>query len=357
MNKTTKLMIGAIAAITLSTSALAQTTITVSTWAGPNHGINTIVWPTWKAWIEEATEGRVTVDVIHDLGPPASQMEMVADGIADATWVFHGYNTGRFQLTKLPEFPTFQDFSSENASSAYWHTHQEYLADAGEHRGVDVVAAGVHGPGWIFSSEKYETLEDLKGKRIRVGGGVMGDLSNALELTGVALPPTGVYEAGSQGVIDGAMLVPEGLRSFRVAEIFPYTLTVDGGFYRGSFTIVVNPMIWDQMSPEDREAVESVSGERLSRLFGYMMDVSDVRGVDFAESLGHTFTELGSDDLSTLQRMSDRMIAEWAESVSESRDIDAMAALEFYREQLVTAAQEESISRLVPEEFVSNDSE
>ena len=51
------------------------------------------------------------------------------------------------------------------------------------------------------------------------------------------------------------------------------------------------------------------------------------------------------------------MIAEWAESVSESRDIDAMAALEFYREQLVTAAQEESISRLVPEEFVSNDSE
>ncbi|BBI54279.1 hypothetical protein HORIV_67000 [Vreelandella olivaria] len=57
---------------------------------------------------------------------------------------------------------------------------------------------------------------------------MMGDLSNALNLTGVALPPTGVYEAGSQGVIDGAMLVPEGLRSFRVAEVFPYTLTVDG---------------------------------------------------------------------------------------------------------------------------------
>ncbi|AIA74149.1 C4-dicarboxylate ABC transporter substrate-binding protein [Halomonas campaniensis] len=355
MNKTTNLMIGAIAAATLSTTALAQTTITVSTWAGPNHGINTIVWPTWKAWIEEATEGRVTVDVIHDMGPPASQMEMVADGIADATWVFHGYNTGRFQLTKLPEFPTFQEFSSENASSAYWHTHQEYLAAAGEHRGVDVVAAGVHGPGWIFSSEQYETLEDLKGKRIRVGGGVMGDLSNALELTGVALPPTGVYEAGSQGVIDGAMLVPEGLRSFRVAEIFPYTLTVDGGFYRGSFTIVVNPMIWDEMSPEDREAVESVSGERLSRLFGYMMDVVDVRGVDFAEELGHTFTKLGDEDLNTLKSMSDSMIAEWAESVSENRNVDAMAAIEFYREQLVAAAEEESVSSLVPDELVPDD--
>ena len=350
MNKTTGLMLGTLTAAIMSTSAMAQTTITVSTWAGPNHGINTMVWPTWKSWIEEATEGRVTVDVVHDMGPPASQMEIVADGIADATWVFHGYNTGRFQLTKLPEFPTFEDFSSENASAAYWRTHQEHLAEAGEHRGVDVVAAGVHGPGWIFSREKFETLDDMQGKRIRSGGGVMGDLSNALELTGVSLPPTGVYEAGSQGVIDGAMLVPEGLRSFRVAEIFPYTLKVDGGFYRGSFTIVVNPMIWDQISPEDREAIEEVSGERLSRLFGYMMDTMDVRGVAFAEEQGHTFTELGGDDLETLRGISDDLIADWADSV-EGRGVDAMAAIEYFREQLTAAADEESVGDLVPDDY------
>ena len=347
MNKTTKLMIGAIAAATLSTSAFAQTTITVSTWAGPNHGINTMVWPTWKAWIEEATDGRVTVDVVHDLGPPASQMEMVADGIADATWVFHGYNAGRFLATQLPEFPTFEDFSSENASAAYWHTHQEYLAQADEHRGVDVVAAGVHGPGWIFSREQYQSLADLENERIRVGGGVMGELSNALHLTGVALPPTGVYEAGAQGVIDGAMLVPEGLRSFRVAEIFPYTLTVDGGFYRGSFTIVVNPSIWDEMSAEDRAAVESVSGEQLSRLFGYMMDVSDERGVAFAEEQGHTFTALGDEDLETLRGISSDLVDTWSENVSE-RGVDAQAALDYFHQQLEEAAAQESVASLVP---------
>ncbi|XKH59979.1 TRAP transporter substrate-binding protein [Halomonas sediminis] len=342
------LMIGALAAATLSTSALAQTTITVSTWAGPNHGINSMVWPTWKGWIEEATDGRVTVEVIHDLGPPASQMEMVADGIADATWVFHGYNAGRFLATQLPEFPTFEEFSSENASAAYWNTHQEYLAEANEHRGVDVVAAGVHGPGWIFSSELYETLEDLEGERIRVGGGVMGDLSNALGLTGVALPPTGVYEAGSQGVIDGAMLVPEGLRSFRVAEVFPHTLMVDGGFYRGSFTIVVNPMIWDQMSEEDREAVQDVSGERLSRLFGYMMDVSDKRGVEFAEEMGHTFTSLGEEDLDTLRGISNDLIETWSENVSE-RGVDADAALDYFHLKLEEAAEQDSVAPLVPQ--------
>ena len=343
MNKTTGLMIGTLTAAIMSTSALAQTTLTVSTWAGPNHGINTMVWPAWGAWIEEATEGRVTVEVVHDMGPPASQMERVADGIADATWVFHGYNTGRFELTKLPEFPTFEDFSSENASAAYWRTHQEYLAEAGEHRGVDVVAAGVHGPGWIFSSEKFETLDDMKGKRIRVGGGVMGDLSNALELTGVALPPTGVYEAASQGVIDGAMLSLEGLRSFRVAEVLPYTLTVDGGFYRGSFSIAMNPMFWDQVSPEDREAIEAVSGERLSRLFGYMMDVVDARGVEFAEEQGNTFTEISAADVDRLRDINEELVTGWSESVSD-RGVDALAAIEFFREQLVEAARHDSIA-------------
>ncbi len=348
MYKTTGLMVGTLTAALMSTSALAQTTITVSTWAGPNHGINTMVWPTWKAWIEEATEGRVTVDVLHDMGPPDSQMAMVADGIADATWVFHGYNAGRFELTQLPEFPTFEDFSSEAASAAYWRTHQEYLAEAGEHRGVDVIAAGVHGPGWIFTSDKVETLDELEGQRIRVGGGVMGELSNALDLTGVALPPTSVYEAGSQGVIDGAMLVPEGLRSFRVAEIFPYTLRVPGGFYRGSFTIVMNPMVWDEISAEDREAIEEVSGERLSRLFGYMMDVSDERGVEFAKEQGHTFTSVGDEDLETLRQVSEDMVADWVESVSD-RGVDAEAALAYFQEQLAAAAEQDSVADLVPE--------
>lgn len=144
------------------------------------------------------------------------------------------------------------------------------------------------------------------------------------------------------------MLVPEGLRSFRVAEVFPYTLTVDGGFYRGSFTIVVNPSIWDEMSAEDRAAVEEVSGERLSRLFGYMMDVSDERGVEFAEEQGHTFTALGGEDLETLRGISNDLVDTWSENVSE-RGVDAQAALDYFHQQLEEAATQESVASLVPQ--------
>ncbi|MDI5919380.1 TRAP transporter substrate-binding protein [Halomonas sp. LR5S13] len=349
MKKATGLILGTLAAAILSSTALAQTTINVSSWGGPNHGINTIVWPTWQAWIEEATEGRVTLQVTEDLGPPAAQMALVADGVADASWIFHGHMPGRFELTKLPEFPTFEDFSSEVASSAYWETFEAHLAQGNEHRGLEVMAVGVHGPGQIYTADKVETFDELEGKRLRTGGGVMSDLADAMGVTGVALPPTGVYEAASQGVIDGAMLTLEGLRSFRVAEVLPNTLQVDGGFYRGSFAIIMSPMVWDRVSAEDREAIEAVSGESLSRLFGYMMDVSDQRGVEFAKELGNTFTEASEEDIAMLQEVSDDLIDQWADKVSNG-DLDAREALAYFRDRLAEAADADSIeSRVVQE--------
>ncbi|BBI54278.1 hypothetical protein HORIV_66990 [Vreelandella olivaria] len=103
---------------------------------------------------------------------------------------------------------------------------------------------------------------------------------------------------------------------------------------------MVNPSIWDEMSAEDRAAVEDVSGERLSRLFGYMMDVSDERGVEFAKEQGHTFTALGDEDLETLRGISSDLVDNWSENVSE-RGVDAQAALEYFHQQLEEAATRE----------------
>ncbi len=94
------------------------------------------------------------------------------------------------------------------------------------------------------------------------------------------------------------------------------------------------------------------SGERLSRLFGYMMDTVDVRGVEFAEERGHTFTELNGNDLEALRSISDTLVEEWAASVADSRGVDGMEAMRYFHEQLAAAAEEESVASLVPQEFL-----
>tara|TARA_R110000850_G_scaffold176655_9_gene302592 strand:+ start:929 stop:1390 length:462 start_codon:yes stop_codon:yes gene_type:complete len=130
----------------------------------------------------------------------------------------------------------------------------------------------------------------------------MGDVAKALDISGAALPPTGIYEAASQGIVSGSMMTLGGLVSFRLAEVLPYTLEVPGGFYRGSFAFVMNEEKWSSISEEDRNAIMSVSGEKLSRLFGHVMDeVIDKRDVEFANELNHTFYEFSEPELEKLK--------------------------------------------------------
>ena len=349
MRATTLAFTAGTALLVATGTASGQTTITVSTWGSPAHGINTIVWPTWNEWIEEATDGRVTLEVVYDLGPPQAQMELVADGVGDASWIFHGHMPGRFQLTQLPEFPVFEEFDSETASAAYWNTHQEYLAEHGEHRGLEVLGIGVHGAGQVFTQSEITSLDELRGKRMRVGGGVMGDVADALGVNGSAIAPTETYEALAQGVVDGAFFTREALRSFRIAEVTDHTLSVPGGFYRGSFAIIVNPDTWAQISEDDRAAIRDVSGERLSRLFGYMMDFHDERGVEFGEGQGRTSYELDEAQTDELREMVAHIPEEWKAAV-DNMGVDGEAALNHFHDQLDALADEPSIEADVTRE-------
>lgn len=333
MKKILKYTVLAAAFTAMSGQALADTTLTVSSWGSPKHGINTTVWPTWGQWIEKATDGRVKLEVVYDLAPPNSQMDVVADGVGDVTWLFHGFYPGRFTTTTLPEFPTFQPISSEKLSVAYWKTYDKYLRKANEYRGLVVAGVGVHGPGSIFSKDKVTQLSQLKGKRMRVGGGVMSAIAKQLDVAGVAMPPTGIYEASSQGVIDGSFLTLETLKSFRLAEVLPNTLTFPGGLYRGSFAIIVNADKWDEISPEDQQAIMAVSGEKLSALFGKMMDDQDQAGIAFAKEKGNTFTEASEAEIANAKAMTADMPAQWVKD-NTNKGFDAQAAMDFYQSQL-----------------------
>ncbi len=158
-----------------------------------------------------------------------------------------------------------------------------------------------------------------------------------------ALPPASTYEAATQGVIDGAMLNLEGLKSFRLAEVLPYTVQMPGGFYRGSFSLVINPATWASLSDEDRTAIEEVSGERLSRLFGYMMDVVDVRGIEFAKQHGNTFVELPAEEVDRFMAMAEDLPDDWMVA-AEEKGIDGEAALGHFREQLEAAGDEPGLT-------------
>lgn len=267
------------AALTISgVSAQAAETMIISSWLEP-HAMNRVLFPQWIEAIEEATEGRVTGRIEFGLAPPPGQLDLITDGAADATWIFHGYNPGRFVVTKLIELPGFEG-DAEAASVAYWRAHEQFLDGANEHEGVVLAALMTHGPGQLYMRESLDGLDDLRGKKIRIGGGVSADVSDALGIVGVQVPAPQVYETLSQGVADGVMMPLETNHSLRLYEVAPVTYLMPGGLYRGSFAIIMSQAFLDRLSEEDRAAVLRTTGETLSQMAGKVWADADLQGMD-----------------------------------------------------------------------------
>ena len=310
----------------VSAQAEAKYTLTISSWAPPTHGINSKMWPTFTKMVEEATNGEVTAELKLGLAPPPAQMDLVMDGAADLTLIFHGYNPGRFVTTKLIELPGYAG-SAEDASAAYWRVYDSYLKDADEHRGVKVIALHTHGPAQLHTSAPISSLADVSGLKIRVPGGVGGDVSAALGATGIQVPAPKVYETLASNAADGVVMPFESRKGFKLTEVAQNVFEVPGGLYRGSFAYIMNEDAFADLPEEHQKALEEqVFGERLSRALGAVWDDIDAEGRAATEAAdGNTVTLAGDADVEAFQKIADDVITAVLGEI-EAAGIDAEAA-------------------------------
>jgi TRAP-type C4-dicarboxylate transport system substrate-binding protein len=333
MNKLAK--IGAsITAMAMSfTMAMAQEhTLTISSWAPPTHGVNAIMWPQLIEMIEEATDGRVTAELKLGIAPPPAQMDLIQDGAADLSFIFHGYQAGRFVATKMIELPGYEG-SAEAASVAYWAVHEEHLAAANEHRGVKLIGLMTHGPAQLHSNQDITSLSDFDGMKVRIPGGVGGDVGAALGVTGIQVPAPKVYETLASNAADGVVMPYESRVGFKLTEVATNVFDLPGGLYRGSFAVIMNEDTFADL-PEDLQNAleEKVFGAPASRMAGKMWDDIDAAGrAATMETDGNMIHEASAEDLAAFEAIA----ADVRTSVMAEVDaagIDAQAAYQMIQE-------------------------
>ncbi|MEM9441188.1 MAG: TRAP transporter substrate-binding protein [Pseudomonadota bacterium] len=319
------------AVLSMSTSVKSEETLTISSWIPP-HAMNTVFFPAWIEQIEQATEGRVTGKIEFGLAPPPGQIDLIEDGSADVAWIFHGYNPGRFVTTKLIELPGYVG-DAEAASVAHWRAHEQFLKQAGEHDGVRVVALMTHGPGQVHMRDPINSLADLEGKKIRIGGGVSADVGTALGVVGVQVPAPKVYETLSGGVADGVWMPMETNKSLRLFEVAPNTITMPGGLYRGSFSVLMSEDALARLSEEDRDAVLSTTGEALSALAGRAWAEADIAGIDNAQDVGVAMSEFSAEDQEAFSEIAAEIRGRVIDEVA-AKGVDAEAAVALIEETM-----------------------
>lgn len=325
-------LLASVLALSAATAVKAQETLTISSWIPPQHAVNAVIFPEWIKQIEAATDGRVTGKIEFGLAPPPGQIDLIEDGSADVSWIFHGYNPGRFVTTKLIELPGYEG-DAEAASVAHWRAYDQYLKDAGEHDGVRVIALMTHGPGQVHMREPITSLADMSGKKIRIGGGVSADVGTALGAVGVQVPAPKVYETLSGGVADGVWMPMETNKSLRLYEVASNTMMMPGGLYRGSFAIIMSEDALARLPDEDREAVLSTTGEAFSAMAGKAWADADAAGIENAKEVGVNMGEFSADDQAAFADVATDVRAKVIDEVAAT-GIDAQAAVALIEETM-----------------------
>lgn len=330
-----------ISALLLSTTAHSNsdksteqkvTTLRVGSWMPPTHPQNAVVWATWAKWVEQATQGRVKVVIEYGLGHPKTMFDLVEDGVVDASFSYHGYVPGRFKLTQAVEQPLL-GVDAEAASVAHWRVHQKYFAGANEHEGLEVIALFTHGPGQIHTTKPLKSLADLAGQKMRLGGGVQGELGKRMAVTAVGAPATKVYEMLQQGVIDGLFMPLIDHKYLRLNEVVKHITRLPSGMYLGSFAIFMNPDFLAQLSAADRDAIASVSGEKLSALAGSAWDAGDKEGLQAAREAGVGIQQVSPDSALAKEFIAlTKGMDEAFLTAVKARAVDAQAGLKALRD-------------------------
>ncbi|WP_372891600.1 TRAP transporter substrate-binding protein [Rhodosalinus sp.] len=337
--KLTKILGGTALAVGLAGAAQAQETLSISTWLPPNHPVNVDMFETLVDMMEEATDGAVTGELVMGLAPPPAQMDLVMDGAADMSIIFHGYQPGRFVGTKLIELPGYEG-DAEAASVAYWRVHEEHLAALEEHRGVKVIALTTHGPAQVHANQQVETLDDLDGLKTRLPGGVATDVAEELGMTGIQVPAPKVYETLESGAADAVTMNMGERIGFKLNEVAKTVYEMPGGFYRGSFGVIMSEQRFQSL-PEDVQTAleEEVFGEPASRMMGAAWQASDVRATEATlEAEDNAIVTASEEDQARFEEVAAMVIEDVLAELDEA-GIDAEAAHEMVQQEMDAAAE------------------
>jgi len=264
----------------------AQTTLTMSSWVPATHHLS-VYLGNWGVEVEKATKGRVKMQMLpkHPSAAPGT-FDAVRDDLVDVSYVTASYTPARHVLPLLAELPG-AGATAEINSVAYSRIYWKYFHKVGEYNGVKLLGVFTHGPGQMFNTKRpINDISDLKGMKIRTGGGIAEEMARALGASAFVKPAPESYELLNSGIADGVFFPLESVVSFKLDTVLKYATLFPGGFYSSSFGFFMNEGKWNKLPKQDQDAILSLSGERLARTVGQSWDKADRAGLAALKKTG-----------------------------------------------------------------------
>ena len=331
------LVLAAVALTAVARPAVAQTTLTMSSWVSPQHHLTSVVLQGWANEVEKATQGRVKLRMLpkHPSAPPGT-FDAVRDGLVDVSYVTASYTPARHILPLMAELPGSGGTSLVN-SIAYSRIHWKHFQKVGEYKGVKLLGVFTHGPGQMFTKRTVNGINDLQGLKIRTGGGIAEAVAKALGASAFVKPAPESYELLKGGVADGVFFPLESVIAFKLETVLEQATLFPGGMYSSSFGFFMNEDKWNRLPKQDQEAIEKLSGEHLARRAGASWDEADRKGLEGLKKSGVKIVNADPAFVAEVKKRSAPIVDDWIKQAS-AKGVDAAKILAEFREELKKVA-------------------
>ncbi|MCF2572891.1 TRAP transporter substrate-binding protein DctP [Brevibacterium sp. UCMA 11754] len=165
-----------------------------------------------KKAIEERSGGKITVDIVwgQAIASYADVDDALADGRVDLAFTLPSYTPAEYPafdalgtaMSTLPSSPVASDLAANAAGvQAAWET-PEVLAEFEDKKLVPLIPMLAAGGYSTMCSKPMTSLDDWKGKQLRVGSAAAGKQVTDLGATPVSLSFPETYEALQRGTVD-----------------------------------------------------------------------------------------------------------------------------------------------------------
>lgn len=259
MKKT--LLAAAALAIGITGAAQAETIRSASSF-GPKHVMARAAFPTLFEKMKEFTNGKWDgIDTPSGLLSPKEMNTGLRDGIADMGPIIMPYFAADYKESGIVGELSMLGTDNRAISSAvteYIATCKECLAEFSKN-GQVFLGSDATTNYQFLSTVKIESLDDLKGLRIRTAGSVFTRFVQQMGAESVQLPSSEMFEALNSGVINATYSSVADLKNIQLYDVTKYVTMVDKGVFNAAAVTNASQLLWERMDVDERMALAHAS--------------------------------------------------------------------------------------------------
>jgi TRAP-type C4-dicarboxylate transport system substrate-binding protein len=294
----------------------------------------------WGKDIEAASNGRVKITYYPGgqlLGAPQTADGIIQD-IADIAFAHIDYSPGRFPVTEFLDLPNGYptgwvgshvavDFYNKFKPKDWDNMHLLFL-NAGTTAGL------------MLHDKKITSLDQLKGVTLR-GAGAVGDTITALGATARDVPMTEMYDDVSKGVVDGALVGIETLKSFKMGDVCKYTTFAwqAGSMY--TFYLAMNLDKWNSL-PKDIQKIFTDVSKQYEEKYAEAWNASDIAGINYSLSIaGNEVFQLSDAEGQRFHDAVQSVLTDYSQKMADAGDKNGKTYLDYIAERITYWTAEE----------------